>query len=71
MKTLLRLMNCGLKYFNDILDITKDVYLLELDRWANKKTNKKPVFWGGLIINNTLCGNNQMGKYLMQLQNTI
>ena len=53
----------SIKYFCDILKSTNGTYLLEFDRGARIK----PVFWGGLISDNTLYGNNQMGKYLMKL----
>ncbi len=53
----------SIKYFGDILKSTNGTYLLEFDRGARIK----PVFWGGLISDNILYGNNQMGKYLMEL----
>ena len=55
----------SIKYFDDLLKSTGDIYLLEFDRFACKNS-----FWGGLISNNTLYGNNQMGKYLMEMRNT-
>ena len=59
----------SIKYFGDLLKSTGNIYLLEFDRGATKKLNTQPVFWGGLISNNTLYGNNQMGKYLMEIRN--
>lgn len=59
------------KYFGDLLRSTNDIYLLEFDRGANKKSNKQPVFWGGIISDNRLYGNNQMGKYLMEIRNRV
>ena len=61
----------SIKYFGDLLKSTNDIYLLEFDRGANKKLNTQPVFFGGLISNNTLYGNNQMGKYLMEIRNNL
>ena len=60
----------SIEYFNDLLKSTEDLYLLEFDRGANRKF-RDSSFWGGLICNNTLCGNNQMGKYLMEIRNTF
>ena len=61
----------SIKYFNDLLKSTDDIYLLEFDRGSNKKSNTKPVFWGGLISDNRLYGNNQMGKYIMEIRNKL
>ena len=58
----------SIKYFGDILKSTHDIYLLEFDRSANNKNRKTESFWGGLIIDNTLYGNNEMGKYLMEIR---
>ena len=60
----------AIKYFGDILKSTDDIYLLEFDRGANNK-NRKESFWGGLINNNTLYGNNEMGKYLMEIRKNL
>ena len=57
----------SIKYFGDLLKSTDDIYLLEFDFRANKKLNIQPVFLGRLISNNTLYGNNQMDKYLMEI----
>ena len=59
----------SIKYFGDLLKSTGDIYLLEFDRGANNRFVGANSFWGGLISNNTLYGNNQMGKYLMEIQN--
>tara|TARA_R110002072_G_scaffold260935_1_gene419546 strand:+ start:477 stop:959 length:483 start_codon:yes stop_codon:yes gene_type:complete len=56
-------MKFSIKYFDDILKSTGGTYLLEFDRGARIR----PVFWGGLISDDILYGNNQMGKYLMEL----
>ena len=59
----------SIKYFGDLLKSTDDIYLLEYDRrWY---TDAVSSFWGGLIRNNTLYGNNQMGKYLMEIRNNL
>jgi len=60
----------NIKYFSDILKSTDNIYLLHFDHRANKNINSSS-YWGGLINNNTLYGNNQMGKYLMQVQNKL
>tara|TARA_B100001093_G_C26649294_1_gene936756 strand:+ start:143 stop:748 length:606 start_codon:yes stop_codon:yes gene_type:complete len=57
----------AIKYFKYLLKSTCDIYLLEFDRGA-KRSNS---FWGGLIYNNILYGNNQMGKYLMEIRKNI
>ena len=59
------------KYFGDILKLTDDLYLLEFNRGANNRFKGANSFWGGLISNNVLYGNNQMGKYLMKIRNTL
>ena len=59
----------SIKYFGDLLKSTGDIYLLEFDRRANHRFAGSNSFWGGLICNNTLYGNNQMGKYLMEIRN--
>jgi hypothetical protein len=41
------------------------IYLLEFDRGAVKNTTES--VWAGLISNNILYGNNQMGKYLIEI----
>lgn len=59
----------SIKCFNDLLKSTGDIYLLDFDRGANNKVMGSNSVWGGLIANNSLYGNNQMGKYLMEIQN--
>jgi predicted NAD-dependent protein-ADP-ribosyltransferase YbiA (DUF1768 family) len=59
------------KYFSDLLKSTDDIYLLEFDRGANNKFKNFKSFWGGLIANDTLYGNNKMGKYLMEIRNNL
>lgn len=54
----------SIKEFGDILKSTDDIYLLEFDNRARRNNS----FWGGIIQNNTLYGNNQMGKYLMEIR---
>jgi predicted NAD-dependent protein-ADP-ribosyltransferase YbiA (DUF1768 family) len=46
---------------------TKDAYLLEFDRGAQRKP--APPFWGGMIVEGVLCGHNKMGEYLMIVRN--
>ena len=58
----------SIKCFRDILKSTDDLYLLEFDRKAKHKTLGSNSFWGGLIDSDTLFGNNQMGKYLMEIR---
>lgn len=58
----------SIKYFGDLLKSTDDIYLLEFNRSVNK-FNGNNSFYGGLICDNTLYGNNQMGKYLMKIRN--
>lgn len=53
--------------FREILLSTGDLYLLEFSRSSKKIEN----FWGGLIENNVLYGNNMMGKYLMKIRDKI
>lgn len=57
----------AIKYFKDLLKLSDDIYLLEFDRGARRSNS----FWGGLIHDNILYGNNQMGKYLMKIRNDI
>lgn len=52
--------------FRSILLNTGDKYLLEFSRKA-----KKGSFWGGLIEDNILYGENTMGKYLMKIRDLI
>ena len=59
----------SIKYFGDLLKSTGDIYLLEFDRGAKHRFAGSNCFWGGLICNNALYGNNQMGKYLMEIRN--
>lgn len=59
------------KYFSDLLNSTDNIYLLEFDKGSNKKLYPQRVFWGGLVSNNSLYGNNQMGKYLMEIRNNL
>ena len=59
----------SLEYFNKLLKSTNDLYILHFDRVGN--FNKKESFWGGVINNNILLGNNEMGKYLMEIRNRI
>ena len=61
----------SIKYFGELLKSTDDIYLLEFDRGANNKYKNYKSFWGGLICNNTLYGNNKMGKYLMEIRNNL
>ena len=60
----------SIKYFGDLLKFTGDIYLLEFDRGANRLIGSNSFFFL-LICNNTLYGNNQMGKYLMEIRNNL
>ena len=60
-----------IKYFGDILKSTDDIYLLEFDRGAKHRFKTSNSVWGGLICDNILYGNNQMGKYLMEVRDKI
>ena len=61
-------MNYGLKYYwKNILLKTGDAYLLEFSRSAKIRDD----YWGGLIENNVLYGENIMGKYLMEIRDLI
>lgn len=53
--------------FKNILQNTKNTYLLEFDRGA-KRSN--PI-WSGIIEDNMLYGHNLMGKYLMIIRDKI
>ena len=57
----------SIKFFRDLLKSTNDVYLLEYDNRARKNGS----FWGGLLANNILYGENQMGKYLMHIRRGV
>jgi predicted NAD-dependent protein-ADP-ribosyltransferase YbiA (DUF1768 family) len=57
--------------FKQILTNTEDIYLLEFDRMAYHRFNTLPAFWGGIIIDNKLWGENQMGNYLMHVRDLI
>jgi len=61
----------SIKYFADIIKSTGDLYLLEYDSNRFNSGEKSNSFWAGRIINNKLCGNNQMGKYLMEIRKSI
>jgi predicted NAD-dependent protein-ADP-ribosyltransferase YbiA (DUF1768 family) len=61
----------SIKYFGDLLKSTDDIYLLEFDRGVNHRFRGSNSVWGGLISNNILYGNNQMGKYLMEIRNNL
>jgi predicted NAD-dependent protein-ADP-ribosyltransferase YbiA (DUF1768 family) len=54
--------------FKQLLKSTLDIYLLEFDRGAYHRFGVSLAFWGGNIIQNDLWGQNQMGKYLMQVR---
>jgi len=52
--------------FRNILEETKNKYLLEFDRGAKRMHLKNNIpLWSGLIDDGVLYGNNLMGKYLM------
>ena len=57
--------------FKQLLKNTLDIYLLEFDRSAYHRFEISPAFWGGNIVQNTLWGQNQMGKYLMHVRELI
>ena len=59
--------------YKNILINTNNYYLLEFDKGAKNKFDKHnmTLFWSGLIKDNILYGNNQMGKYLMDIRNNI
>ena len=63
----------SIKYFKDILLATEDIYLLHFDKGAERryKVDRLGSFWGGIISNNKLYGNNECGKYLMQIRNNL
>ena len=61
----------AIKYFADILKNTGDLYLLEYDSNRFNSIKNFNSFWAGRIINNKLYGNNQMGKYLMEIRKLI
>ena len=56
-----------IKKYKKLLKSTGNKYLLEFDRGAEKKSS----FWGGLIKNEVLYGENMMGKYLMKIRDFI
>lgn len=60
----------SIKFYNKLLKSTQDIYLLELDIHANNNNNYN-CLWGGLIKNNTLIGDNIMGKYLMEIRKNL
>jgi len=53
--------------FKKILSETRDNYLLEFERGAQRSGS----IWGGLISNGVEYGNNIMGKYLMKIREQI
>jgi predicted NAD-dependent protein-ADP-ribosyltransferase YbiA (DUF1768 family) len=53
--------------YNNVLMNTQDKYLLEFDRRA--KVRK--TYWGGIIDDNILYGENKMGKYLMCVRSSL
>lgn len=61
----------SVKYYGDLLKSTEDIYLLEFDRRARARVSGSNAFWGGIIIDNILYGNNQMGKYLMEVRRNL
>tara|TARA_B110000037_G_C16912978_1_gene421070 strand:- start:16 stop:720 length:705 start_codon:yes stop_codon:yes gene_type:complete len=58
-----------IQFYRDILLDTNNHYLCEFDRLG--ATYPDRVFWGGMIVENKLYGNNKMGKYLMAIRNFI
>jgi predicted NAD-dependent protein-ADP-ribosyltransferase YbiA (DUF1768 family) len=55
--------------FRQILLNTGDIYLLEFSRSAKKLYEQKIInFWGGMIDDGVLYGNNKMGKLLMNIR---
>lgn len=53
--------------FRDLLLSTGDNYLLEFDKGAQRSGS----FWGGLIVDGKLYGDNTMGKYLMKIRDIL
>lgn len=53
--------------FKEILLSTGDKYLLEFSRDAKNREN----YWGGLIEDGFLYGENMMGKYLMKIRDKL
>ena len=58
-----------IEFYRDILLDTKNSYLCEFDRLA--ATYPDRTYWGGMIVEKKLYGNNEMGKYLMAIRNFI
>jgi len=58
-----------IQFYRDILLKTNDHYLCEFDRLGATYPNR--VFWGGMIVEKKLYGNNEMGKYLMAIRDFI
>ena len=58
-----------IQFYRDILLDTNNHYLCEFDRLG--ATYPDRIFWGGMIVENKLYGNNQMGKYLMTIRDFI
>jgi predicted NAD-dependent protein-ADP-ribosyltransferase YbiA (DUF1768 family) len=59
--------------FRELLQSTHHAYLLEFDRGAKRCEQQfgKSSFWGGLIEDNILYGNNAMGKYIMVVREHV
>ena len=53
--------------YKQLLLQTKSSYLLEFDRFAAKHGS----FWGGLLKNDTIYGQNNMGKLLMYIRDEV
>lgn len=56
-------------FFKDILLKTNNNYLCEFDRLAESRPDK--TYWGGMVKNKKLYGENIMGKYLMAIREFI
>ena len=56
--------------YKSLLQNTNDLFILEFDRHASAYFHKtgNTSYWSGIIQNNILYGNNQMGKYLMHIR---
>lgn len=52
-----------------LLISTNNYYLCEFDRKG--QTYPERIIWGGMIVENVLYGNNEMGKYLMIIRDIL
>ena len=69
-----RVTDTGDAYLGRVLLDTGDAYLLEFDKSARRLDQATPprrVRWGGMVVDNMVFGDNQMGALLMEIRGDL